>query len=93
MLQGTSERHSDSKGPQTSAQQQQQYVIHSGGGLFNEREVVRKAGKDRINEFLRSHTCYDLLKHSGKVCATASRCGSRHTNIVEANFIICVNIM
>jgi hypothetical protein len=44
-----------------------QHVMHTGGGLLNEREVVRKAGKDRINEFLRSHACYDLLKHSGKV--------------------------
>ena len=35
--------------------------------LMNEREVVQKAGKERINDFLRNHVCYDLLKHSGKV--------------------------
>ncbi|KAG5186878.1 5'-AMP-activated protein kinase subunit gamma-1 [Tribonema minus] len=42
-------------------------MLQGGGGLLNESEVVRKAGKDRINEFLRSHACYDLLKQSGKV--------------------------
>ena len=35
--------------------------------FLNEKEVVRKAGKERINDFLRNHVCYDLLKHSGKV--------------------------
>ncbi|CAN0450668.1 unnamed protein product, partial [Ascophyllum nodosum] len=28
---------------------------------------MRRTGKERINDFLRSHCCYDLLKHSGKV--------------------------
>ena len=36
-------------------------------GLLNEKDVIRKAGKDRIKEFLQSHVCYDLLKTSGKV--------------------------
>lgn len=35
--------------------------------LLNEKEVVQKAGKERINDFLRTHMCYDLLKHSAKV--------------------------
>ena len=35
--------------------------------FLNEREVMRRTGKERINDFLRSHCCYDLLKHSGKV--------------------------
>lgn len=35
--------------------------------FLNEKEVVQKAGKERINDFLRNHVCYDLLKHSGKV--------------------------
>eukprot|EP00611_Tribonema_gayanum_P013973 TRINITY_DN2522_c0_g1_i1.p1 TRINITY_DN2522_c0_g1~~TRINITY_DN2522_c0_g1_i1.p1 ORF type:complete len:175 (-),score=44.92 TRINITY_DN2522_c0_g1_i1:149-673(-) len=49
------------------AHQREQRMLQGGGGLLNESEVVRKAGKDRINEFLRSHACYDLLKQSGKV--------------------------
>jgi hypothetical protein len=42
--------------------------VASGGGVINAKEVIRQAGRDRINEFLRSHACYDLLKNSGKVC-------------------------
>lgn len=35
--------------------------------FLNSKEVVQKEGKERINDFLRNHACYDLLKHSGKV--------------------------
>lgn len=35
--------------------------------FLNDKEVTQKAGKERINDFLRNHACYDLLKHSGKV--------------------------
>lgn len=35
--------------------------------FLNAKEVVHTAGKERINDFLRNHVCYDLLKHSGKV--------------------------
>ena len=38
-----------------------------GAAVINAKEVVRQAGRERINEFLRSHSCYDLLKSSGKV--------------------------
>ncbi len=36
-------------------------------GLQNEKEVIRRAGIDRVKKFLSSHTCYDLMKPSGKV--------------------------
>ncbi|CAM9393562.1 unnamed protein product [Ectocarpus sp. 12 AP-2014] len=35
--------------------------------FLNGKEVTQKTGKERINDFLRNHACYDLLKHSGKV--------------------------
>lgn len=38
----------------------------SGGGLLHEREVVRSAGRDAISSFLDSHTCYSVLRASGK---------------------------
>ncbi len=38
-------------------------------GLQNEKEVVRRAGIERVKRFLSSHTCYDMLKPSGKVGA------------------------
>ncbi|CBJ30066.1 5\'-AMP-activated protein kinase subunit gamma-1 (AMPK gamma-1 chain) (AMPKg) [Ectocarpus siliculosus] len=34
--------------------------------FLNGKEVTQKTGKERINDFLRNHACYDLLKHSGK---------------------------
>ena len=38
----------------------------SGGGLLHEREVVRATGRDAISTFLDSHTCYKVLRASGK---------------------------
>ena len=38
----------------------------SGGGLLHEREVVRSAGRDAISTFLDSHTCFSVLRASGK---------------------------
>ena len=37
-----------------------------GGGLLHEREVVRATGRDAISTFLNSHTCYSVLRASGK---------------------------
>lgn len=37
-----------------------------GGGLLHEREVVRATGRDAISTFLDSHTCYSVLRASGK---------------------------
>ncbi|CAM9863382.1 unnamed protein product [Ascophyllum nodosum] len=45
----------------------QQASMGDDASFLNEREVMRRTGKERINDFLRSHCCYDLLKHSGKV--------------------------
>lgn len=36
------------------------------GGLLHEREVVRSAGRDAISTFLDSHSCYSVLRASGK---------------------------
>lgn len=38
----------------------------SSGGLLHEREVVRSAGRDAISTFLDSHSCYSVLRASGK---------------------------
>ena len=38
----------------------------SGGGLLHEREVVRSAGRHAISSFLDSHTCFSVLRASGK---------------------------
>mmetsp|Transcript_1362 Transcript_1362/g.1836 ORF Transcript_1362/g.1836 Transcript_1362/m.1836 type:complete len:377 (-) Transcript_1362:104-1234(-) len=35
--------------------------------IFNEQGLVRKTGRQRIVEFLKSHRCFDLLRTSGKV--------------------------
>lgn len=36
------------------------------GGMLHEREVVRRAGRDAISNFLESHTCYSVIRSSGK---------------------------
>jgi hypothetical protein len=38
----------------------------SGGGMLHEREVVRATGRDAISTFLDSHTCFSVLRASGK---------------------------
>ncbi len=43
------------------------FFVGSQASFLNAKEVAQKAGKERINDFLRNHVCYDLLKHSGKV--------------------------
>ena len=45
----------------------------SGGGLLHEREVLRSAGRDAISTFLDSHTCYSVLRASGKVVVFDTR--------------------
>jgi len=35
--------------------------------IFNEKDLVRKTGRQRIIEFLQNHKCFDLLRASGKV--------------------------
>lgn len=45
----------------------------SGGGLLNERDVVRRTGKEAISSFLESHTCFSVLRASGKVVVFDTR--------------------
>jgi len=45
----------------------------SGGGLLHEREVVRKTGREAISTFLNSHTCFSVLRASGKVVVFDTR--------------------
>ena len=45
----------------------------SGGGLLHERNVVRRAGKEAISAFLESHTCFSILRASGKVVVFDTR--------------------
>ena len=39
----------------------------SSNTLLNEKEVTRNTGRDAILDFLRAHSCYDLIRESGKV--------------------------
>ena len=41
--------------------------------LQNERQVVRKAGRQAIRQFLESHTCFSVLRASGKVVVFDTR--------------------
>lgn len=47
----------------------------SGGAssLLNEREIVREAGRAAISSFLDSHTCFQVLRASGKVVVFDTR--------------------
>ena len=45
----------------------------SSSGLLNEREVVRRAGRDAISQFLDGHTCFSVLRASGKVVVFDTR--------------------
>jgi len=41
--------------------------------LQNERQVVRKAGRQAIRQFLESHNCFSVLRASGKVVVFDTR--------------------
>jgi len=41
--------------------------------LLNEREIVREAGRTAISSFLDSHTCFQVLRASGKVVVFDTR--------------------
>lgn len=41
--------------------------------LLNEREIVRAAGRSAISSFLDSHTCFQVLRASGKVVVFDTR--------------------
>jgi len=45
----------------------------SSSGLLNEREVVRRAGREAISQFLDGHTCFSVLRASGKVVVFDTR--------------------
>ena len=36
--------------------------------MINEREVTTRAGREAIATFLRSRSCFDLIRNSGKIC-------------------------
>lgn len=45
--------------------------LHAGGGmssssLLNERDIVRRAGREAITQFLDSYTCFSVIRASGK---------------------------
>ena len=56
-----------------SAQQQAMAPSGSSSGLLNEREVVRRAGQEAISNFLDGHTCFSILRASGKVVVFDTR--------------------
>jgi hypothetical protein len=41
--------------------------------VTNEREVVRSAGRQAISSFLDTHTCFSVLRSSGKVVVFDTR--------------------
>jgi hypothetical protein len=41
--------------------------------LANEQDVVRRAGRQAINQFLDSHNCFSVLRNSGKVVVFDTR--------------------
>lgn len=45
----------------------------SSSALLYEREVVRSAGRAAISSFLDSHTCFSVLRASGKVVVFDTR--------------------
>jgi len=56
-----------------------QPLVGAGGGgggdsfLQNERQVVRKAGRQAIRQFLEQHNCFSVLRASGKVVVFDTR--------------------
>ena len=36
-------------------------------GIMNEKDVIRSAGREVIDEFLNSHDCFEVIRQSGKV--------------------------
>lgn len=45
----------------------------SSSALLYESEVVRSAGREAISSFLDSHTCFSVLRASGKVVVFDTR--------------------
>ena len=43
------------------------------GAMQNERQVVRKAGRQAIRQFLEQHNCFSVLRSSGKVVVFDTR--------------------
>ena len=41
--------------------------------MHNEREVIRSAGRQAISAFLEAHTCFSVLRASGKVVVFDTR--------------------
>ena len=64
----------------------------SGGGLLNERDVVRRTGKEAISSFLESHTCFSVLRASGKVVVFDTRIPIQLAfyALVEHGVYVCV---
>jgi hypothetical protein len=41
--------------------------------MLNERQVVRRAGRQAIKQFLESHNCFSVLRASGKIVVFDTR--------------------
>jgi hypothetical protein len=48
-------------------------VVGAGSIMQNERAVVRKAGRSAIQDFLGQHSCFSILRTSGKVVVFDTR--------------------
>lgn len=60
-------------GPSSVASSRSGYTTHNMLLLQNEQAVVRKAGRYAIRQFLDSHTCFAVLRTSGKVVVFDTR--------------------
>ena len=47
--------------------------LHAPQQMLNEREVVRQAGRQAIRQFLESHSCFSVLRASGKLVVFDTR--------------------
>eukprot|EP00568_Trieres_chinensis_P009309 CAMPEP_0183292904 /NCGR_PEP_ID=MMETSP0160_2-20130417/1796_1 /TAXON_ID=2839 ORGANISM="Odontella Sinensis, Strain Grunow 1884" /NCGR_SAMPLE_ID=MMETSP0160_2 /ASSEMBLY_ACC=CAM_ASM_000250 /LENGTH=365 /DNA_ID=CAMNT_0025453933 /DNA_START=34 /DNA_END=1127 /DNA_ORIENTATION=+ len=66
---GPSSSHDDNAAPSSSPSNS----VPVPSSLLREREVVRSAGRDAIGTFLDEHTCYSVLRASGKVVVFDTR--------------------
>jgi len=58
---------------QAPNQQQQGSDAAASNILQNERQVVRRAGRQAIRQFLEQHNCFSVLRASGKVVVFDTR--------------------
>lgn len=67
----------------------------SSSALLNEREIVREAGRSAISSFLDTHTCFQVLRASGKVVVFDTRIPIQlafYALVEHGEFSVCVSV-